>query len=102
MDNDVIIAKLGVLSVCFLVINQTASITGYQASYTIDNCTDCNSWNFALNGMIADQRPFVTGRADKAWAFFILPETILITKVRVFTNEVKHEKLFLARKVFLR
>ncbi len=71
-----------------LVINQTAMTTGNPASYANDNCTDCNSWTFALNGMIADQRPFVSGNLDKAWIFFTLPETILITKVKVFTNEV--------------
>ena len=76
----------------FIVFNQTASITGNQGSFLDDNCTDCFSWNFALNGMIMDQRPFVSGQSSKAWISFTLPETILITKIKAFTNEVNGAK----------
>ena len=63
-------------------------MTGNQGSFSNDNCTDCNSWSFALNGMIADQRPFASGLPTKSWISITLPETILITKMKAFTNEV--------------
>jgi len=42
--------------------------------------------------MIADQRPFVSGLPEKAWISLTLPETILITKIKAFTNEVNHNE----------
>jgi len=42
--------------------------------------------------MIMDQRPFVSGFPTKAWLSFTLPETILIMRIKAFTNEVSHIK----------